>query len=136
MESCIFCKIVKGEIPSAIVYEDENTMAFMTIEAINEGHVLVIPKTHVTHVHELDEALYTQVMLLVRKLSHAVETAFHAKKIGTIVSGWEVPHAHVQVVPMRIPSDIASKKLLDGEGLHPSMDERKNHAEKIKLQLD
>lgn len=135
MEACIFCKIVQGEIPAAVCYEDSNVLAFITIEAINEGHVLVIPKQHTPHVHEMDEPLYTQVMLVVRKLSHAIEEAFTPEKVGIMVSGWEISHAHIHIVPMTVPSDITSKKLLDQKGLHPSEEERQAQAEKIKKVL-
>lgn len=135
MQDCIFCKIVRREIPAAVAYEDDTVLAFLTIEAINDGHLLVIPKQHIQHVYEMDETLYTNVMLAVRKLSQAVEEAFKPGKVGLMVSGWEIPHAHIHVVPMAVPSDITSKKLLDQKGLFPSEEERKAQADKIKAVL-
>jgi len=108
----------------------------MTNEAINDGHLLVIPKQHVTYAHEMDEKTYIKTMLLVRKLSVAVKNAFKPSKVGIMVSGWEVPHAHIHVVPMSDPKDITSKKLLDGTAFMLDMDKRQQHADVIKNNLE
>ncbi len=131
MDDCIFCKIVKKEIPSAVAYEDDRTLAFMTIEAINTGHLLVIPKQHVPYMQDMDEDLYVQVMKVTRKMSAAVKKAFEPEKVGLMVSGWEIAHAHIHVVPMSVPSDVTSKKLLDKQGIFPSPEQLQAHAAKI-----
>lgn len=136
MDDCIFCKIVKKEIPASIAYEDTNVLAFMTIEAVNLGHVLVIPKQHYEHYYEMPQELFQTVMEKVYDISKAVKQIFNPEKVGMSVSGWEVPHAHIHVIPMTVPSDITSKKLLEGTALHPTEDERNDHAAKIKSALE
>lgn len=135
MNDCIFCKIVAGDIPCVVVFQDDTVFAFMDIEAINPGHLLVIPKKHVPHVHEMDDDTYISVQLAVKRLSAAVENVFKPEKVGTMVSGWEVPHAHIHVVPMTKPSDITSKKTIDRELLHPSSEELSQQAEKVAQEL-
>lgn len=133
--NCIFCKIVAGEIPSCKVYEDEFVLAFMNIKAVNEGHLLVIPKKHIPYINDMDDQIYTQVMLTAKKLSGAIERAFNPGRVGISVSGWDVAHAHVHVVPMTEPSDITSKKEMNNTTLNLTIEQRDAHAEKIRTAL-
>lgn len=135
MNDCIFCKIVAGTIPAAVVYEDDTILAFMTIEAINEGHTLVIPKQHIDSVHHMDEPSYTRCMQVVRLISRSVEAVFSPKRVGLLVAGWEVPHAHIHVVPMNDTQDLTSKKLIEQTALHPDIPKLKAHADQLKQVL-
>ena len=135
MNDCIFCKIVAGEIPSSKVYEDEFVLAFMNIKAVNEGHLLVIPKEHIPYINDMDDQIYTQLMLAVKKFSVAIERAFKPGRVGLAVSGWDVAHVHVHVVPMTQPNDLTSKKEIDNETLNLTIEQRDLHAEKIREHL-
>ncbi|MBP6084938.1 HIT domain-containing protein [Candidatus Gracilibacteria bacterium] len=122
-ESCIFCRIVQGEIPAHKVYEDEYVLAFLDLHPIRTGHLLVIPKFHEPDFYKLSENLYTQVMAVVQKLAYKVNDLFLPKKVGLIVSGFDVAHTHVHLVPMVDSHDITSKQLLEGVRTNPSMEE-------------
>ncbi|MBQ9017233.1 HIT domain-containing protein [Candidatus Saccharibacteria bacterium] len=94
----IFTKIIKGEIPSYKVYEDEKTMAFLDIEPEAVGHVLVVPKLECDKIYELPEEDYLALMRTVKKLSSRMEKVL-GKRIIWKVIGVDVPHAHVHLMP-------------------------------------
>lgn len=100
MEDSVFTKIIKGEIPCHKVYEDDKTLAFIDINPIQPGQVLVVPKSQVDHFMDLDEADYTALWLTVKKVSLRLREVFpHKSRIGVQVEGLEVPHAHVKLIP-------------------------------------
>ena len=101
---CIFCKIVSGEIPSVKVYEDDRVFAFMDINPINEGHLLIIPKSHAATIHEIAEADFLAVMSATHKLADAVKKALNPDGINLLqlngkAANQVVPHLHVHIVP-------------------------------------
>ena len=109
MENCIFCKIVKGEIPSHKVYEDETTLAFLDISPVNIGHTLVIPKEHYENIYETPEKIMMDMMRTVKKISHAVKKGLNADGINVNMNndpaaGQAVFHSHIHVIP-RIKND-------------------------------
>jgi len=112
-KDCIFCKIISGEIPTDKVYEDEYSYAFLDIEPIREGHTLVIPKNHHEYAEDMPDDEYSAMMLTVKKLKTLYKDIFNVPQVGFFVSGWDVPHTHVHVVPMKDSKDITSKPLLD-----------------------
>jgi len=94
---CVFCKIVKGEIPSYKVYEDDDFFAFLDIRPKNPGHVLVIPRKHYRWVWDVENiGAYYEV---VGKVANAIKKAMNTDFVVSIVVGEEVPHAHVWLVP-------------------------------------
>lgn len=131
---CIFCKIVKGEIPSTRVYEDAEVLAFMDIGPIVKGHTLVIPKQHVDPLTEVPPGLLARVMTVVQKIAQAQVNGMKADGVNVLnangkAAGQVVPHVHFHVVP-RFATDghhwnWAAKK-------YGSMDEMKQYAERIK----
>lgn len=135
MDDCIFCKIVAGEVPAAKVYEDADILAFLTIEAINPGHTLVIPKRHIESVWDMEDDLYAKNMEIVKKISVALDVAFNPEKVGVMVSGWDVPHAHTHVVPQTERGDITSRKIIEDTTLKLEHDTLNQHAEKIKQSM-
>ncbi|MFA5749886.1 MAG: HIT family protein [Candidatus Shapirobacteria bacterium] len=97
MDDCIFCKIIKGEIPCFKVYEDDTFFAFLDINPLNPGHTLLIPKTHFSWVDDVEPYdLYWQTA---RKLSKAIKQVLSAQLVSQIVYGLGVPHAHIHLVP-------------------------------------
>lgn len=102
--SCIFCKIVNGEIPATKVYEDDSFIAFLDIDPRSPGHVQVIPKEHYRWVWDVpDVGAYFEV---VRKIALAQKKAFATESIWSQVRGDEVPHAHIWVFPHdELPGD-------------------------------
>ena len=97
MDNCIFCKIVKGEIPSYKVYEDENFFAFLDINPQSPGHTQVIPKKHFRWVWDVPNV--GEYFEVVRKIAIAQQKAFETDFILSKIIGDEVPHAHIWVFP-------------------------------------
>jgi len=95
MDNCIFCKIVKSEIPSYKVYEDDNFLAFLDITPRNKGHTLVVPKKHYRWVWDCQE----EYGLVVNKIANAIKKAFSTERVVSIVMGDEVAHAHIHLLP-------------------------------------
>lgn len=112
MDDCIFCKISAGHIPTHKIYEDDTVFAFLDIHPVNPGHALVIPKKHVPDVQELDEATYMHLMLVVKKLAQKASAIFQPVKTGISVIGFDVPHAHVHVMPLHGADDLTTKRRL------------------------
>lgn len=109
----IFTKIASGEIPSWKVAEDENFFAFLDIFPVAKGHTLVIPKKEVDYLFDLDDETYTGLQLFAKKVALGIQKAIPCKKVGVMVLGLEVPHAHIHLVPMQSEADLLnfSKKL-------------------------
>ena len=102
----IFTKIVKGEIPSYKVAEDEKYMAFLDIFPIAKGHVLVIPKEETDYLFDMDSESYSGLILFTRRVAIAIKKAVPCEKVGVAVIGLEVPHAHIHLIPLKSESDI------------------------------
>ena len=111
--SSIFTKIVNGEIPSWKVAEDENFYAFLDIFPVAKGHTLVIPKKEVDYLFDLDHETYAGLQLFAKKVALGIQKAIPCKKVGVMVLGLEVPHAHIHLVPMQSEADLLNftKKL-------------------------
>ncbi len=106
----IFSKIAQGEIPSYKVAENELYFAFLDINPLTEGHVLVIPRQETDKLFDLDEETYTGLWLFARKVAHAIEAAIPCLRVGIAVIGLEVPHAHIHLVPLHGVHDIDFSK--------------------------
>lgn len=107
MESCIFCKVVKGEIPSAKVYEDGKILAFLDINPVNHGHVLVIPKEHHPKLEETPDAVVADIFVQSKKLMPAIKRAVNAEYVAVSVVGTDVPHLHIHLIPRRHDDGLA-----------------------------
>ncbi len=124
----IFSKIVKGEIPSYRIAEDERYFAFLDINPLAKGHTLVIPKDEVDYLFDLEDEVLAGMIVFSRKVAKAIEKAIPCKRIGVAVLGLEVPHAHIHLVPLNRESDISFSK----PKLQLSPEEMTEIAEKIK----
>ena len=109
----LFTKIVNGEIPSWRVAEDDNFFAFLDIFPVAKGHTLVIPKKEVDYLFDLDDETYIGLQLFAKKVALGIQKAIPCQKVGVMVLGLEVPHAHIHLVPMQTEADLLnfSKKL-------------------------
>lgn len=104
--SCIFCKIVRGEIPAAKVHEDAQTLTFMDVYPASSGHTLVISKAHAPTLLEIAEADLLAVTVNVQRVARAVQKALapdgmRINQFNGAAAGQTVPHYHVHIVPMR-----------------------------------
>jgi len=102
----IFSKIVNGEIPAYKVAEDENYFAFLDIFPVAKGHTLVIPKKEVDYLFDLDDELYAGLQLFAKKVATGLKKAIPCQKVGVLVLGLEVPHAHIHLIPMQNEADV------------------------------
>ncbi|MDQ3108650.1 MAG: HIT family protein [Bacteroidota bacterium] len=102
----IFSKIVSGEIPCYKIAETENCLAFLDVNPLVEGHVLVIPKKEVDYIFDLDDAVLAELHLFSKQVAIAIKKIIHCKRIGVAVIGLEVPHAHIHLVPLNTIGDI------------------------------
>ncbi len=133
---CIFCKIIKGELPSSKIYEDEKTLAFLDIAPVNQGHALIIPKEHFPNIYETPDEVIAEMMKVAKKVSHAVKDAVRADGVNVTMNnnhaaGQIVFHAHIHVIP-RFTND--GFELWYGK--HPYKDgEKDTMAEKIKTEI-
>ncbi|MEK7106083.1 MAG: HIT family protein [Patescibacteria group bacterium] len=104
MENCIFCKIVKGELPSSKIYEDDEILAFLDIEPVNLGHALVIPKEHFVNIYETPEHILVDMMKVIKKLSGAIKNSLKADGINVTMNndpaaGQIIFHSHIHIIP-------------------------------------
>lgn len=106
----VFSKIVRGEIPSYKVAEDGNYYAFLDINPIKEGHTLVIPKQQVDYIFDLDAQTLTGLTLFAQRVAAAIKKATGCKRVGVVVLGLEVPHAHIHLIPLDKESDVDFRK--------------------------
>ena len=104
--SSIFTKIVAGEIPSYKVAEDESFFAFLDINPMAKGHTLVIPKQEVDYIFDLNDTTLKDMIIFSKKVAKAIEKAVSCKRVGMMVIGLEVPHAHIHLIPVNKESDM------------------------------
>ena len=104
MTDCIFCKIIRGELPSYKVYEDAKTFAFLDIHPVNAGHTLVVPKNHAHNIFDISAEDWAAVAETVRVLAKAIEKGVDADGVNIAMNNREhagqvVPHPHVHIIP-------------------------------------
>lgn len=104
--SSIFSKIIAGEIPAYKVAESIDFLAFLDINPLAEGHVLVIPKQEIDYLFDLDDELYTGLQMFAKIVATAMKQVIPCKRIGVAVIGLEVPHAHIHLIPMNEIADL------------------------------
>lgn len=102
----IFTRIINREIPGYIVAENEDAIAFLDINPLNEGHTLVVPKKEVDKLFDLDEDTYLKLQTFTYKVVQAIEKAIPCLRVGVAVVGLEVPHAHIHLIPLHGMHDI------------------------------
>ena len=102
----IFSRIIQGEIPSYEIAEDKNYYAFLDINPLAKGHTLVVPKTEVDYLFDMDENMLAGMMVFARRIARAIGRAVPCKRVGVAVLGLEVPHAHIHLIPINELGDI------------------------------
>jgi diadenosine tetraphosphate (Ap4A) HIT family hydrolase len=95
----VFSKIINGELPGRFVYEDDEVVAFLTIQPMTQGHTLVVPRAEIDQWQDVEPAAFNKVMAVSQLIGKAVCKAFGAERAGVIIAGLEVPHLHVHVFP-------------------------------------
>lgn len=102
----VFTMIINRELPGRFVYEDDDVVAFLTIEPMTPGHTLVVPRAEIDNWQDIDSAVFNRVMAVSQRIGKAVCKAFGAQRAGVIIAGLEVPHLHVHVFAAKSLSDF------------------------------
>ena len=96
----LFTRIIQGEIPAHKILENEHYLAFLDIRPVNPGHTLVIPKQEVDYIFDVEDKTLEGLIVFAKKVAKAIEKAIPCKRVGVMVAGLEVPHAHVHLIPI------------------------------------
>jgi len=102
----IFSKIISGEIPCYKIAENDDFLAFLDVFPLKKGHALVVPKTEIDYIFDLDNETYLGLMAFSKQVAFAIKQAVPCNRISVGVFGLEVPHAHVHLIPMNTMNDV------------------------------
>jgi histidine triad (HIT) family protein len=127
----VFTKIINGQIPCLKIAENEMFIAFLDIEPLVTGHVLVVPKIEVNKIFDVPDDYLAGMLVFAKPIAHAIEKAFNCKRCGISVIGLEVPHAHMHLIPINSSNDLNFTRAK----LHLSQEELKKVQEKILAHL-
>ena len=140
MDDCIFCSIIKGSLPASIIYEDKYLLAFMDIQPVNKGHVLIISRQHKELIFELDDIILSRMFVLAKNINNAIrESGIKAEGINLFLAdgksaGQEVMHVHLHIIP-RFLNDGFGFIFPEGYEKRPQRNELDIISEKIKSHL-
>jgi len=122
-EQSIFTRIINGEIPSYKVYEDDKVVAILDIHPVFEGHTLVIPKTQVDHIWDLTDSDYQYLWQVSKKIAKHIQEVINPNRVGVVVEGFGVPHAHIHLIPIYHSNDLKKPQRHDLEPNHQLLSE-------------
>jgi histidine triad (HIT) family protein len=128
----IFTKIVNGEIPCHKVAETDDYLAFLDINPLAKGHTLVIPKKEIDYLFALEDGLLAGLMVFAKRVAGALDKTVECKRVGVLVVGTEVPHAHIHLIPFQRESQIN----IGGKKLSFSQDELAEIAAAIRQNME
>ena len=102
----IFSKIIEGDIPSYKIVENDQFYAFLDINPMAKGHTLVIPKKEIDYIFDIEDSMLSEMILFSKKVAKAIEKAIPCNRVGVMVIGLQVPHAHIHLIPIENESDM------------------------------
>lgn len=111
-DTCLFCRIGRGEVPARIVHESANVIAFLDIRPIRDGHVLVVPREHFPFFDDMRAEVADEVMRVAQRLAPALRASFGVERVALFFTGVDIAHAHAHVVPMVEPTDVTSRRYI------------------------
>ena len=126
----VFTKIIKGEIPSHKIYEDDKTLAFMDIHPIVDGHTLIVPKNQIEFVWDLPDEDYRAVMETTKIVANKLREVLPFSYVSERIVGTDVPHAHIQLIPFNDSRELTKQQDMDAV---PDHDALANMAAKLKI---
>jgi histidine triad (HIT) family protein len=137
VEECPFCRLLRGEESAHRIAEDEHTLAFLDQHPINPGHLLVIPKQHAPDFFLLDDLSYVALMRSVKRLAAVLDAMTHPKpkKVGVVIAGFDVPHAHVHLIPMHAYHDITSQAYSNPGRVPPTDAQQQEIADRLRQEV-
>lgn len=103
----IFTRIINGDIPCYRVAENYKFIAFLDINPLREGHTLIVPKKEIDYFFDLDEETLSEIMIFAHRVAVALKEVIPCNRIGVVVLGLEVPHAHIHLIPIDREGDIS-----------------------------
>ena len=118
MENCIFCKIIKEEIPCIKIYENKNFLSFLDIQPVSDGHLLLIPKKHIVWMQNANDETISEIFKLSKKLMLAIKKGIACDYVQLSIVGKDVPHFHVHLIPRYFKDSLPmfpTKKYKDKE---------------------
>lgn len=127
----IFSRIIAGEIPCHKIAENDHYLAFLDIQPLVEGHVLVVPKIEVDYIFNLEDEVLSGLVLFAKHIAPAIQQAIPCKRLGVSVIGLEVPHTHIHLIPINEVGDMNFSK----RKLNPSSDDLAGVAARIRANL-
>lgn len=125
-EPSIFTKIIRGEIPSYKIYEDNKTLAFLDINPTQPGHTLVVPKKEVAQLWDLPDEDYRALMESSKKVAIRIREVLRPKRVGVQVMGLDVPHVHIHLVPFNTIDEYYNRPTMPEEPDHQALAEMAN----------
>lgn len=128
--SSIFTKIINNELPSYKIAENEKFLAFLEISPLAKGHTLVVPKKEIDYIFDLEDNLLAEMIIFSKKVAKSIKQAIPCSKVGILVIGDEVPHAHIHLIPFNNVNEMS----INTPRLKLSPIEFKEISEKIKKQ--
>ena len=123
--------IINGDLPGRFVWKDDLCVAFLSINPMAPGHTLVVPRVEVDHWIDLDSDLADHLFTVSKKIGKALDLGFKPKKVGLMIAGLEVPHAHIHVIPMEGMHDLDA----DSADLAPNPDDLDAAADRVRAAL-
>jgi len=104
--NCIFCKIIRKEIESYIIYEDKNFLGILDRNPINPGHILLMPKNHKDYIFSINDDSYIKLLLKAKELAVFMKKKINCERIGLAIEGFGVPHIHLHLVPVNNGNEL------------------------------
>lgn len=141
MTSCLFCRIARCEVAAILVHEDETLMAFLDIQPIRPGHMLLITRAHYPTFDDMPADVAARMMRLGQRLTRALEQAYPVDRVAFLFTGGDFPHVHAHLVPMVEKTDITSRRYIAEESVTfrslptPPADEMAKTAERLRMAL-
>lgn len=112
-EPSVFTRIINGEIPAYTIYEDDRVIAFLDRHPQNPGHTLVVPKSQIDHIWDMNDDEYSYLWGVVKKIGNHIREIIGSPRVGVVVEGFGVPHVHVHLVPIYHGNDLKKPQNLD-----------------------
>ena len=127
----IFSRIISGEFPGRFVWRDDQVVAFLSIEPMRPGHVLVVPRAEVDHWIDLEPELASHLFAVAQQVGRAQQLEWNPRRVGVMIAGDEVPHVHIHVVPINAASELS----FTGVDRSPAAEALDDAAERIRARL-
>ncbi len=102
----LFTRIIEGELPGCFVWRDDQCVSFLSINPVRPGHALVVPRAEIDHWIDLDTVLLAHLMHVAQTIGEAQQRALRPTRVGMLIAGMEVPHAHIHLIPIRGEADL------------------------------